>query len=531
MIQKTINHILLCLICASGFIISSIASAKIINANPSNYLDIVKTLKAGDILQLEAGSYTQGLNLRDIHGDKENPIIISGPESGDAAIFYPRPCCNTLQLGNTSYVTIRYLTIDGQNMNYIDAINAKNGITHNITVEHLLIINHGGSGGPDTDSQATVGISTKSPAWDWIIRHNAIIRAGTGMYLGNSNGQEPFVRGIIEYNLIYDTLGYNIEIKHQKSDSRKAGIGLPTGDNKTIIRHNVFSKTNNASISGRWARPNLLVGHWPLSGAGSNDWYEIYGNFFYQNPNEALFQGEGNIALYNNVFVNDFGHAIQIVAHNDVPKEISVFYNTIVSNGRGINITTPDVNYTQIVNGNAVFSDDAISTASVVVESENVTDSYVNAVNYLANPGGVDVLDLFPVAGMLSGNLIATNNFQRYTDWNKDFNGNIRDNFFRGAYSGEGANPGWQPSRMFKPLLSDVDPGPAPEPDTNPSPNSDLAADASGDANNNGGGGAIGWFSMLMALLATGMFHFSMRLIRWRIIDRYKRSLLFPVLP
>ena len=77
------------------------------------------------------------------------------------------------------------------------------------------------------------------------------------------------------------------------------------------------------------ARPSLLVGHFPLTGAGRNDVYEIYGNFFWQNPTEALFQGEGNIALYDNVFVNDFGDAVNIQPQLDVPWMIRIFDNML----------------------------------------------------------------------------------------------------------------------------------------------------------------------------------------------------------
>ena len=84
-----------------------------------------------------------------------------------------------------------------------------------------------------------------------------------------------------------DTIGYNMQIKHQ--NPRPTNIGMPTGPSKTIIRHNVFSKADNSI--GSSPRPNLLVGHFPLSGPGVDDVYEIYGNFFYQNPTEALFSG------------------------------------------------------------------------------------------------------------------------------------------------------------------------------------------------------------------------------------------------
>ena len=136
-----------------------------------------------------------------------------------------------------------------------------------------------------------------------------------------------------------------MQIKHQ--DPRPSTPGIPTHRSVTIIRDNVFSKANNASSGGN-ARPNLLVGHWPLSGPGANDQYIITGNFFYQNPTgEPLFQGEGHIALHNNVFVNHVGDAVRIQPHNDVPKDIVVFYNTVVASGLGISITGSSTQFSQ----------------------------------------------------------------------------------------------------------------------------------------------------------------------------------------
>jgi len=229
---------------------------------------MIANLAPGDTLQLEAGNYTEGLTLRNLHGNAGSPIVISGPQDGTEATILGRSCCNSVQLENSSYLEVRNLTLDGQGIAYIDGVNAR-GTTHHITVYGLLIVNHGGSAGPDSDHQLTVGISTKGPAWDWVISHNTIIGAGTGVYLGNSDGNEPFVRGVIEYNLFMNTLGYNMQIKHQ--NARPQGIGLPSGDSRTIIRHNVFIKAENGSASSSWARPNLLLGYFPTSGTGSND--------------------------------------------------------------------------------------------------------------------------------------------------------------------------------------------------------------------------------------------------------------------
>jgi hypothetical protein len=296
------------------------------------------------------------------------------------------------------------------------------------------------------DDQQTVGISTKGPAWNWIIKNCIITGAGTGMYLGDSSGNAPFVAGTIEYNLITDTIGYNIEIKHQ--NPRPTGIGMPTGVNRTIIRHNVFSKTSNSSTGGL-ARPNLLVGHLPLSGSGTDDLYEIYGNFFFQNPTEALFQGEGNIVLYNNLFVTSTGDAVRIQPHNDVPKFVRVFNNTVVAAGIGLLVSGGSTASTQKVLANAVFAGSPIQAST---QTANVTGSYNSAATYLTNPfAAPGQLDLFPKAGQLSGATTNVAEFNTFTDWNKDFNGLTHNGSFVGAYAGSGQNPGWLPKLERKP--------------------------------------------------------------------------------
>ncbi len=431
----------------------------------------------------------EGLPLKDLHGNADNPIVIAGPESGAAAVFTGRSCCNTVQLDNASYITVRHLTLDGLDIPFVDAVNSRN-TTHHITVEDLLIVNHGGA-------QGTVGVSTKGPAWDWIIRNNVILGAGTGMYLGNSDGNLQFVRGVIEYNVILDTLGYNMQIKHQ--NPRPTDIGMPTGNNKTIIRHNVFSKANNASTGGS-ARPNLLVGHWPLSGTGSNDLYEIYGNFLYQNTSEALFQGEGNIAFYNNVLVNDYGSALNVQAHNDVPREINIFHNTVVASGNGIRVRDVHTDYQQHITANAVFAGTSVATDTGVVIQENITDSHAASGNYVNNPSGaIGVLDLYPVAGMLASSPLDMTSLEVFTDSDKDFNGVNRDGSFRGAYAGEGQNPGWLLQLETKPNVpTSIDPVPVPVPDPAPVPDPDpLPGPVPVDS---GGSGALGLVELLLLI-------------------------------
>jgi Calx-beta domain/Right handed beta helix region len=426
------------------------AGATTYNGTPFNYLSLLAVLQPGDTLQLSSGIYTGGLTFNGRHGQPGLPIAVSGPTSGPAAVFEGRSCCNTVSITDSSYLEIRNLELDGLGKDGVDAVKAEgpNGndsnFAHHITVENLYIHGHDAT-------QQTVGISTKCPAWDWVIRRNVIASAGTGMYLGNSDGSAPFVNGLIEGNLVVDTIGYSVQIKHQ--NDRPALPGMPASGT-TIVRHNVFSKANNAS-TGVDARPNLLVGHWPLTGPGQDDVYLVYGNFFWANPTgEALFQGEGNLALYDNLFVNNTGPAVWIQPQNDVPREVRVFNNTVVASTAGIRVSGGAAGHQQKVIGNAVFAATPISAAD---QAGNVVDSQANASAFLAAPGGnpavtPSTLDLYPKPATLTGAALDVSSFDTLLDWNRDFNALPQNGLFRGAYGGEGTNPGWRPKLERKPL-------------------------------------------------------------------------------
>ncbi len=419
------------------------AGGRIIDAGPSDYLTKLRALQPGDTLRLAPGTYDDpgnppGLPLFDLNGTAAQPITITGPDSGARPVLIGRSTHNTIRLANASYVIVRNLDVDGRDLGGFGV--AAQGLAHHITIEGLRIRGVGGD-------QQIVGISTTgSPTWNWVIRRNVIEGAGTGMYLGNSTGGSPFVAGIIENNLVVDTIGYNIQVKHQVPWSN-VPAGMPTGKTTTIIRNNVFVK-RSSFVSSDGPRPNLLVGDQPSSGPGSDNGFEIYGNFFYQNPTEALFQGEGNIAFYGNLMVNDSGSAVNIQPHNGSVRNVRVFGNTIVASGSGIRVSGGS-GYTQHVIGNAVFAATPISGG---MQAANATGSYAAAASFLNNPtGALGQLDLFPRTGALRGSAPDTASMSAFTAWDRDFNGNPRDWTIRGAYSGEGSNPGWLPRLEIKP--------------------------------------------------------------------------------
>ncbi|WP_430733409.1 hypothetical protein [Ectothiorhodospira lacustris] len=366
---------------------------RILQATPENFRQLARQLQPGDRLELAPGTYSGQLNLHHIQGTAEHPIVITGPETGTPALLQARNNQRTISLVNAAHITIRHLTLDGQQQN-ADAIVAESHshFTHHITLEHLHIHNYDGAQGHN-------GITTRSPAWGWIIRHNHIHHVGTGMYLGRPDGSGPFIGGLIEHNLIEDTLGYNAQIKHQTQ--RQWLPGMPTQPGHTLIRYNTFSKARHGN-SGNQARPNLLVGHFPETGLGQHDRYLIHGNLFYQNPYERLFQGEGNIALYNNLFVNHYNDALIVRPHNHLPREVHILQNTLVAQGFGIHVDRPQQGYEQVVAGNAVFAGTPLILPRRVRNKDNLTRNMGQADIYLRNPwGNLDTLDLRPVEGKL----------------------------------------------------------------------------------------------------------------------------------
>lgn len=421
------------LIVAAVASLPAAALAETVKATPETYKSQLSKLAPGDTLELAPGHYPR-LNLGNMKGAPGAFITITGPTSGEPAVIDADlgPCCNTVQLDGSAYIAIKNMTIDGKSVDAADGINAKGKPVHDILIENVTFIGHDGS-------QQTVAISTKTAAWNWVIRRNRIVGAGTGIYLGNSNGQAPFVAGIIEGNFVDDTTGYSMQIKYQ--NPRAAVEGMPTGTSTTIIRHNVFIKPDRPSEDGD--RPNLLVGGFPNSGAGSEDRYEIYGNFFYHNPREALLQASGRVSIHDNIFADTTGNAITLVNHDLPLRQAHVYNNTIFGADTGIYFSGAGDQGTHFV-GNVIFAKTAIGGKKPTSSAENVTGSEADAAKYVTKASRTFPMDFYPLAGKLEGSALDLSPFKADKDHDRDFNGNPKAGLtFRGAYAGSGENPGW----------------------------------------------------------------------------------------
>jgi hypothetical protein len=408
------------------------ASAAEVPADPSDYQDKLGALLPGDTLVLAAGEYPR-LTIDGLHGTADAWIRITGPESGDPAIITSDACCNTVQLYDSSFVELAHLVIDAQGL-AVDGINAKDSISHDILIENNTL-----QGFPEGQQQI-VGISTKSPAWNWTIRGNTILEPGTGLYLGNSDGSMPFVGGVIESNLVLAPVGYCMQIKHQNDYA--AQPGMPAGPNTTIVRHNVFIKDDRASPDGD--RPNLLVGGFPDAGPGAMDTYQIYGNLLFTNPREALLQATGRVSIHDNIFVaaGSGFPAIAVTSHEGKDVKLAWIYNnTIFGGGTGISVSSAATEDDAVV-GNLVFAGTPIS-GSIADARDNIEASEADAAQYVNMPGTMfGAMDFYPIEGAVEGEPLDLGKFVGDADYDRDYNGTAKGELrFRGAYAGAGDNP------------------------------------------------------------------------------------------
>jgi hypothetical protein len=432
-------------------------AAAVIEADPSSYRALLRRLRPGDTLRLAAGMY-RGLAVNDLNGREDAWITITGPRDGPPAVILgggeitnaSTGRRDTINISMSSYVSFENLRIDSRGIQGVFGIAAhglEENVVHHIRVEGNTFVGQGGN-------QQTDAISTKTPTWGWIIRFNRILGAGTGLYLGNSDGSQPFISGLIENNLIRDTIGYNMEIKHQ--NSLPESPGLPVGPTTTIIRNNVFIKNDMPSPEGD--RPNVLVGSFPATGDGSSNLYEIYGNLFLHNHREALLQASGRVSVHDNIFVDGpyTYPAVLFRQQNQLPVQVAYFYNnTVYTTDEGIRFGSR-ATLSDAVVGNLVFGSKPIA-GPIMRQEGNITDTLENARLHVNQPSfDLETMNFFPLGGRCVGPALDLSDFAGDPDYASDFNGQSKVRtasavLFRGAYAGSGENPGWRIQATVKP--------------------------------------------------------------------------------
>jgi len=181
-------------------------------------------------------------------------------------------------------------------------------------------------------------------------------------------------------------------------------------------------RSTSGGATGEHARPNLLVGHFPLEGRGAGDFCVIYGNVFQDNPTgEALLQGVGNAALYNNLFLNPGGDAVRIQPHNRLRRAVAIFLETVIAGGVGIALAKGEPGYARYIGRNAIFAAEPLRAEQA---AENFLASLDQARRELVAPV-VDPAkrDFAPRPGALASGAALPDDVRRRPDAGLDFQG------------------------------------------------------------------------------------------------------------
>jgi len=200
----------------------------------------------------------------------------------------------------------------------------------------------------------------------------------------------------------------------------------------------------------RWRQAEPLGRGFPDTGSGSHDLYQIYGNLLLYNPREALFQGSGRISLHDNILVGG-QFASAVFRDHDLPLRLAhIFNNTIYSPQIDIKFgSSPHEGYAIL--GNLIFAETPIIGVDVAAQ-DNLVARPADARNYVRTPSSrLGALDFYPLPGKVAGSPLDLSLFAGELDFDRDFNGlNKGGHNFRGAYAGDGSNPGWRLRAQIK---------------------------------------------------------------------------------
>jgi hypothetical protein len=131
-------------------------------------------------------------------------------------------------------------------------------------------------------------------------------------------------------------------------------------------------------------------------------------------------------------------------------KLAHVFNNTIYSPQIGIKFgSSPREG--QAVIGNLIFAEIPITGLDIDAK-DNLVARPADARNYVRAPlSTLGALDFYPLPGRASGSPLDLSLFAGELDFDRDFNGLSKGGHnFRGAYAGDGSNPGWRLRAQIK---------------------------------------------------------------------------------
>lgn len=187
--------------------------------------EAVRTLKPGDVLLLQPGTYSGDITIRDVAGTANAPITIRGADPRSRPLL--ERAQEALHLSNCSYLRLQYLNVVNCSENGITIDDGGNLNTpaHHIIVEHVTISETGPQG--NHNSLKLIGVD------------NVIVRACEFEgWSGSAINMIGCHRGMVE----------NCRFVGRESNKESCAIQIEGGSSNILVQTSFFRWTGDHAI-------------------------------------------------------------------------------------------------------------------------------------------------------------------------------------------------------------------------------------------------------------------------------------------
>jgi hypothetical protein len=330
----------------------------------------VQRLEPGDRLEIGPGRYSIARKFDiDLRGTAEAPIWIVGADADHLPVVTrPDARQNVINVGErsrTEYVCFRQLELTGGStlIRFYDC--------HQLWLDRCHL-HHAGAEGITANSRDTSHLFVTRNHFHHFTKPNA---TGEAMYLGANHGKVVMSYSVIADNHVHDCGG-------KQGD----GIEIKQGSHHNWVYRNHVHDTNYPCI--------LAYG---TGGSGIN---VIEQNVCYRS-NDSVLQVQGEAIVRNNLLIAGRGTGFASTDHQGKTARLTFVHNTIISRGRGVNLSSWNARDGMIFSNNAVYTDQGEALrfpqgAKDVVVSGNVLVGRASGVTkgFAVGNGLVDFADV-----------------------------------------------------------------------------------------------------------------------------------------
>lgn len=296
--------------------------------NGQRLFEALQQLQPGDRLEIASGNYifTRKVTL-DLQGTREAPIqIVAADMDAPPKISRVDARQNLLNIGERnpcSFLSIRGLKLTG------GSVTIRFGRCSDIWLDRCEL-SHSEHGG--------ITANTHDCSRLFITRnhlHHFLKGTGEAMYLGANNGKSVMSHSVIALNHVHDCSG-----------SQGDGIEVKQGSYNNWIVENEIHDTKY---------PCLIA--YGTNGKGIN---LIERNVLYRSQNQTL-QVQGEAIIRNNLIMAAKGDGFSSTDHQAKTHDLKFIHNTIVTSGRGVNLSSWGGREGMVFANNVIYSRDNLA--------------------------------------------------------------------------------------------------------------------------------------------------------------------------